>query len=103
LKDRPLLFPTRRGTMKMHRPSCTAILILCTAFLLAGCNGDVELSPEVIELDEPLTFGTVDLEITHYIPMGIGEIVVEATIPLEFPVKRGILPEREISWGYPRP
>lgn len=75
--------------MKMRNSSLYLILIVSTVFLLAGCNRDMVLSPEVIELDDPITYGTVDLEITHHIPLGIGEAVVEASVPLKFPVKQG--------------
>jgi hypothetical protein len=66
------------------------LLLLCTMLLLVACSQDVVLSPEVVELEEgSVTYGTVTLNITHYIPLGIGEVVVETSVPLEFPVKRG--------------
>jgi hypothetical protein len=50
----------------------------------------MELSPEVIVLDEgPVIFGSANLDITHHIPMGIGQIIVETSVPIQFPVKRG--------------
>jgi hypothetical protein len=76
--------------MKIRKPSRYLILILSTALLLGACSQDVVLSPEVVELEEgPVTYGTVNLDITHYIPLGIGEIVVETSVPLQIPVKRG--------------
>jgi hypothetical protein len=67
-----------------------AVLGLSCSLCLTACGGDeIELPPETVELDGPTVYGTADLTIYHMIPLGIGSIETETTMPLRFPVKQG--------------
>lgn len=74
--------------MKIRKPYHYQILLLCT-MLLISCNREMELSPEAIELDGPVTYGSAQLLIDHKITIGLFEFNVETYIPIQFPVKRG--------------
>jgi hypothetical protein len=66
------------------------MLVLCSTFFLTACGGEeIELPPATVELDEPTVYGTADLTIYHMIPLGIGSIETETTVPLRFPAKQG--------------
>lgn len=75
--------------MKIRKSVHNLFLLLCTTLLFGACNGDMELSPEAVELEGPIAYGTATLDIAHQIPLGIGEVVVETSVPLKFPVKEG--------------
>jgi len=75
--------------MKIRKSALHLLLLFCTTLLPGACNRDMELSPEVVELEGPITYGSMTLVIEHRVPLGIGKILIEAEIPLRFPVKQG--------------
>ena len=75
--------------MKIRKLHHYPILLLCSLLLITACNREIELSPEAIELDAPVTYGSAELYIDHKINYGLFDFTVETYIPIQFPVKRG--------------
>ena len=90
------LFLSRRKMMKIRKPYLLIILLLCTMLLITACNREMELSPEAIELEAPVTYGSAELYIDHKIAFDLFEFTVETYIPIQFPVKRG---DRHVDSG----
>ncbi len=82
--------------MKIRKSSRDLILLLCTTLLITACPKDVDTPPGNEEPNGLITYGSADLVIEHRIPLGIGKVLVEVTIPLKFPVKQG---DRNVEAG----
>ncbi len=75
--------------MKIRKLAFYLLLLLCTTLLLDACNKEMDIPAGYEEAMGQTIYGTADLYIEHVVPMGMGEMTAETTIPLEFPVKIG--------------